>query len=542
MTGTDAVARARAVIEAAKEHEVYDGPMPESGEEIVALGEKLTAQAVKAHEQNSKHPVVAAIMAASGLSGAAAAPAPLPDDELLKSLEQDLAPAPEPAAAQEPLIDLQPGEEGIPEHIAEKFIGFAAKCGIEANDLIYINGLATGRRTLMELTSELAHVLHQRILVEAQERLDGRGTFAPSPPVTHGTYDGPTNEIKTETPAETPAPAEEPPSPFQTFTSDSIPDDAPTADEKSAEPFGGKKAEPFKAKYAPNEILGPALKDARERVNLTVEQAAEITKLKAAAIQAYEDGNMRPQGKTIGVFAKAYDCDETELGQGRVSPLEIQTGVNTEAAAQVGAPDEMTPPDFDPNPGAPAEPKDDAGPPWAEPPAEPGQTNTPERPANSDFVGRNMTSQAYAEAEMKKARLPIPQEPETEAPDMPRDISKLNEVDLRSVHATYHFYYARAAWLASCEEADYEAADTVHEYEMDKHMLELERAAPSRSVTMIKAEAAQDPIVVKWGEQVRAHRARMRAFKSARDIYLATVDRCSREFAVRGMDKRTVPS
>ena len=360
MSDQAAVERARKVIEVAREFQVTDQPVPESGDEAIAVAEKLIGMAVNARSQNSKHAVIAPLLEAAGISEdgtpaaapepAPAAPAPEPapvapapaaqDD--LSSMFADPAPAPVGPVLGE-LVGLQPGEVGLTEEIVDKFLEKAKALEISSDDLIFIAAVEFGRRTLSDLTADMAKKLFNRILEEGQARLDGKGTFAPEPTVTHGSFEGEKIPVQSTTSTGS----------ATTTSTMSLPLAVPVTQVPDAEPEApkGGKAEPFKAKYAPNEVLGPAFKAARERVNLTIEQAAEITKLKTAALAAYEDGAMRPQGKTIGLLADAYDCDADELGQGRVSPTGEAAPASQAAVAEV-APDPVGPRDT---------------PPWAEP-------------------------------------------------------------------------------------------------------------------------------------------------------------------------------
>lgn len=137
--------------------------------------------------------------------------------------------------------------------------------------------------------------------------------------------------------------------------------------------------------------------------------------------------------------------------------------------------------------------------------------------------------------------LPIPADIEGDAPTLPRDISKLSDIELRSLHGQFHFCLSRAIWLVAIRDSDMEDVEELLSDRIGQclRVLEAIEENSKRSVTSLKAEAQDDEQVRSLKTQRSAVRAEYKVLRALKEVFSENCARISREMSFREMERQS---
>lgn len=134
--------------------------------------------------------------------------------------------------------------------------------------------------------------------------------------------------------------------------------------------------------------------------------------------------------------------------------------------------------------------------------------------------------------------LPVPGEIEGDISEMPRDLTKLNDREVRRLHGEYNAALARATWLVAIATSDLSNAEHLYDAEVRRATGEirdrLEGAGTKATRNDIDNEALMDREVGRRASEMRTKSSDLAKLKALREIYKGNVDRLSREWTMRG--------
>lgn len=242
------------------------------------------------------------------------------------------------------------------------------------------------------------------------------------------------------------------------------------------------------------------------------ERISEASQIVTEAQEAYEQGARGDAVKTILFFAPTPEEESMEeevkadVTIDVPAPLELQPEIETETDNVVNFP-------------------------------KPALAETPK-------LGTIHEAKEKALAKIKKERLPIPDEIEGSPPILPKDISKLSDSDLRSLHSQFNACLARTNWLLALEEADELSTRHLVDYHEAKYVKEHsgeinESTKKPKAIGTLEAEALLDEDVKDWQEKHQNHVIEVKLLKSLRDIYQSNCDRASRDWTMRDLERQS---
>jgi hypothetical protein len=255
---------------------------------------------------------------------------------------------------------------------------------------------------------------------------------------------------------------------------------------------------------------------------ITEDQAIDI--LEAAHSGGYMDGNMP------GDSEETVQLGEYYLAEARKA---IDAGMKDEAIEKIveiggGESDAGADAVVDKSPvDSPDEPVDDPDPAETEGTVSRETRGSPSR-------GRPDVGEASSPL---GENLPVPAEIEGDVAEMPRDLTKLSDRQLRRLHGEYNACLSRVTWLIAIESSDLANAMHMREHAFNKALKKLERLDPETDKPKLKivldAEAFDDPEWIDWDKKFRKHETKLKMLKSLKEIYASNVDRLSRDWTMR---------
>lgn len=195
------------------------------------------------------------------------------------------------------------------------------------------------------------------------------------------------------------------------------------------------------------------------------------------------------------------------------------------------------------------EPRPDDGPPWDEndltnvvTPADntsvaPTAAPTDVPPTTEPIAAVEDTAAASTDA------TPLESDQEKESsttvlPALPRDFSKISDVELRSQHATMHVTFAEITHELGLEEADYESAKA--------NLEQAQKIALSKAegvnVTAKRNAAHTTQEVLDWGDKVDSHHRKVILYRRYKEIVETNIKGLSREYTMRTGERGAAPS
>ncbi len=169
--------------------------------------------------------------------------------------------------------------------------------------------------------------------------------------------------------------------------------------------------------------------------------------------------------------------------------------------------------------------------------------------AEADFETGEIAPQDEDEKTYKEAidefmdnTLPVPVDPNEDAPEIPFDITSASDEQLRFLHGAYGAYFARAAYLCALEESGHSAAKQIADFHEDEYIATADRkdiGGKAKTGAVLKIEAAQaDPAILKWRKREKDHERKLNKYRRFRDMYEKNVERFSREGTLRENERK----
>lgn len=124
-----------------------------------------------------------------------------------------------------------------------------------------------------------------------------------------------------------------------------------------------------------------------------------------------------------------------------------------------------------------------------------------------------------------------------ELPTLPRDFSKVGDLELRSLHAERHGILSKVIHELGLEESDYQSSQVAYEQAYKEAMA----VATSGKVTDKRDEAFIDPDVTTWRQTVDNHHKNVIVLRSYKEILESEIRGLSREFTMRTGERTATP-
>lgn len=122
-------------------------------------------------------------------------------------------------------------------------------------------------------------------------------------------------------------------------------------------------------------------------------------------------------------------------------------------------------------------------------------------------------------------------------PTIPRDFSKVDDLQLRSLHAERHGILSKVIFELGLEESDYQSAQVAYE----QHYKEAVSVAGGDKVTDRREEAFIDPDVTTWRQTVDNHHKKVIILRSYKELLESEIKGLSREYTMRTGERTATP-
>jgi hypothetical protein len=213
---------------------------------------------------------------------------------------------------------------------------------------------------------------------------------------------------------------------------------------------------------------------------------------------------------------------ETPAAEAMKDVVEEIAAEQEEAPAVEETVDEV-PPDPDPVPVA----EEEAA---AEPDAQESQPEqaVAESEAKADVTGEDL---------VKRENLPVPPEIQGDVPDMPGDLTGLDDRKIRQLHGEFNAYLGRVEYLLSRERMALHQAKLVLENMVQEGLRTAEKIDPStekpKLASVLEAEVNADGDVMAWRMNVQRHEMAIIELRGFQEIYARHISVLSREWSMR---------
>lgn len=140
--------------------------------------------------------------------------------------------------------------------------------------------------------------------------------------------------------------------------------------------------------------------------------------------------------------------------------------------------------------------------------------------------------------------LPVPAEIEGEPPEMPYDLTGLDDLAVRRLQAQMQACYSRALWLVAQEDTALQRAKRTLDWERSQVRAKVPKLDDSVTPAVrrlsddIISEVESARVVVEWRVKVEEHEDNLRNLKALRDVYYGNVGLCERELIARDQEWR----
>lgn len=133
--------------------------------------------------------------------------------------------------------------------------------------------------------------------------------------------------------------------------------------------------------------------------------------------------------------------------------------------------------------------------------------------------------------------LPIPKEPEGEPVQMPADISRIEDEELRSYHSLFNYYFGRVRWLLAEEKEKLSMAthlrDSEYRKAYKKYSEQLVKQGERPTKDLVDSFARDEVDFVAWDRKVVDHQNNVEKLRALTDIFEGNIERLSREATMR---------
>jgi len=127
--------------------------------------------------------------------------------------------------------------------------------------------------------------------------------------------------------------------------------------------------------------------------------------------------------------------------------------------------------------------------------------------------------------------LPLPQSNGQEAPQMPYDVSSLDDVELRRYHGIFSHYFGRARYELAEQTAALTAAEHLRDDAFRKAYAKIDKR--DKKLKEVETEAMEDSEYISWNRNVLEHEKNVIKLKALTEIYGKNVEVLSREATIR---------
>jgi len=143
---------------------------------------------------------------------------------------------------------------------------------------------------------------------------------------------------------------------------------------------------------------------------------------------------------------------------------------------------------------------------------------------------------AGAKSRITKEKLPEPNHVGDDVMDVPRDVTKLSNEEIRRLYSERGACYDRTAWLLAVEKSDRDRAQDMAKLKLAKAMSSIEwvdEKGKALGVNALKEVAAADPEYQEWMKRYIRHAKEVRQLEALASVYENEVSRLSREWTMR---------
>lgn len=166
-------------------------------------------------------------------------------------------------------------------------------------------------------------------------------------------------------------------------------------------------------------------------------------------------------------------------------------------------------------------------------------TGTQEEPYLASDNGRDGDSRPshYLEELAWEHNLAIPQELQAPTPDMPRDITLLDDIKVRKFYSEFNALLSIAKWRLAIEMSDLNDATHLRDEAYREAYLGTNRidkeTGKAKTEKQMDLEVKSNRNYLEYEELVQRHTTAVTGLKALSDIYSSNVDRLSREMTFR---------
>lgn len=121
-------------------------------------------------------------------------------------------------------------------------------------------------------------------------------------------------------------------------------------------------------------------------------------------------------------------------------------------------------------------------------------------------------------------------------PALPRDFSKVGDLELRSLHAVRHAVLSKCIFELGLEESDYNSAQINYEQEYKGA-----QSIQEGNVTERREKAFLNGVVVDWRAKVDQHHRKVIMLRAYKELLESEIRGLSREFTMRTGERNTTP-
>jgi hypothetical protein len=121
-------------------------------------------------------------------------------------------------------------------------------------------------------------------------------------------------------------------------------------------------------------------------------------------------------------------------------------------------------------------------------------------------------------------------------PNLPRDFSKVGDLELRTLHAERHYVLSKCIFELGLEESDYQSAQLNYETEYKRCMLGIDG-----KVTDKRDQSFLAPTVIDWRAKVGAHHKKVIMLRAYKELLESEIRGLSREFTMRTGERVATP-
>jgi hypothetical protein len=137
---------------------------------------------------------------------------------------------------------------------------------------------------------------------------------------------------------------------------------------------------------------------------------------------------------------------------------------------------------------------------------------------------------------VKAENLPVPPSFLGSSPEMPRDITTIDDLKVRRLYSEFNAFLNRTKWLLSVEQSDMANAIYLRDEAYRKALKNIDKIddnGKTKIKDVLDAECKDDKDYQIWDKLAHEHNLRSITLKALSEIYAGNIDRISREMTFR---------